>query len=135
MNRFGRIASATFGATNLPLPLSVKLSRRAEANSIGGDNDAFVTSVQLAGTSMAAELRIRGTAVAEGLSLGQQATLTCTLTPASSGQSGRTITLSGAVLVGIDLDYEQTSMATATLRFLAESAGADSDPFAAEDSQ
>lgn len=135
MDRYVRIESATFGQTELPLPVSVRLSRHAEAKTSGGDNDLFVTSVQLAQPVIAAEVRIRGTAAAEGLSLGTKETLSFTVGPTRHGQAARTITLSGAVLQAVELTYEQAAIAVATLRFVAEADTGTTDPFSAEDSQ
>ncbi len=134
MDRYLHIQSLKFGLESLPLPLLVRLSRSVQAAPAGGDNDAFITSVQLDQTTVSAEIRIRGTAVAESLSLGQQGDLTFAVAPTCSGQSARSVTLAGAVLVGVDIGYEQGSMAVATLRFIAEAADGNTDPFSAEDS-
>jgi len=135
MARYGRIQSASFGATSLPLPLSVRIERRVETTAAAGQNDAFATSVQTQGPQIAAEIRIRGTDVAEGLSLGERETLSLTVAASQSGQADRSITLIGAVLAAIELAYDQSSMATATLRFVAEADGGTTDPFSGEDSQ
>lgn len=135
MERYQRITSVTFGALALPLPLSVRLSRKAEPQAARGDNDLFATSVQLAAPQMVAEVRIRGTAAAESLSLGQRGTLAITVAPAEAGKASRTITLAGAVLTAVELAYEQASMAAATLRFTAEAAAGNTDPFSTEESQ
>ena len=135
MDRYTRIQSVTFGQTALPLPLSVRLRRHCEAAPAGGDADLFATSVQLNRPSLVAEVRVRGTNVAEALTLGQKDTLSVTVAPARSGQAGRTITLAGAVLASMELIYEQASMAMARLRFVAESADGATDPFSAEDAQ
>ena len=135
MARYGRIESATFGQTALPLPLSVRIERRAEAIPAAGQNDVFATSIQLGTPSIRAEVRIRGTAVAEGLSLGQRDTLSFVIAPSQSGQDGRKVTLTGAVLMAVELAYDQSSMAVATLRFVAEAASGTTDPFSAKDSE
>jgi hypothetical protein len=122
----------TFGQTPLPLPLSVKVTRRAEPLPLGGDADDFATSVQLDTPAILAEVRVRGTAAAEALSLGRQATLAFTVAPAESGKPSRTIALAGAVLVAVELSYEQSALATATLRFAAEAGDGETDPFSAE---
>ena len=134
MERYSRIQSAAFGSTVLPLPMSVRLSRRADPMTAGGDNDAFATAVQLGRPTIAAEVRIRGIAAAEGLSLGQQEALTINVAAASGG-TGRTITLAGAVLTSVDVEYEQAAPAVAILKFVAQAADGATDPFAAEDSQ
>ncbi len=135
MERYGRIQSVTFGQTPLPLPLSVRVSRRAEPMPAAGQEAAFATSVQIDAPVITAEVRLRGIAVPEGLSLGQRDTLSIVIDPTRAGQAGRSIMLAGAVLVAVETVYEQTAMAAATLRFVAEADQPDSDPFAAEDQQ
>jgi hypothetical protein len=132
MARTTRIESVAFGAAPLPLPVSVRLSRRAEPRPAIADEDAFAASVELGPPVLSAEVRLRDTSAAEGLSLGQQDDLTFTVQSAEAGTAGRNVTLSGAVLVAVELSYEQTDVAAATLRFVAESATG-SDPFAAGD--
>ncbi|MHC4981547.1 MAG: hypothetical protein ACYTF6_00050 [Planctomycetota bacterium] len=135
MARYGRIESVTFGQTSLPLPLSVRVERRAGTIPAAGQNDAFATSIQLDTPTIAAEVRIRGTDVAESISLGQRDTLSFEIAPSQSGQDGRRITLTDAVLAAVELAYDQSSMAVATMRFVAEAVDGTVDPFAAEDSQ
>jgi len=135
MERYGTIASVTFGQISLPLPISVRLRRRAEPQPASGDGDAFTTSVQLDRRLIGVEVRIRGTAAAEDLSLGQKAPLSIQLSPTRSGQAGRTVSISDAVLTGIELQYEQTAPATAKLDFLAEATDGNTDPFAAQEPQ
>jgi hypothetical protein len=135
MDRYTRIDSVTFDQTALPLPLSVKLSRTAEAKPAGSDSDAFATSIEIGQPVIIAEVRIRGTNTAESLSVGQQGDLSFTVGVAASGGTPRDITISGAVLTAVELDYEQASLATALLRFIAEASGSSQDPFSAEDSQ
>ncbi len=135
MDRYMRIQSVTFDGTTLPLPLSVRLFRTAEAKPAIGDNDVFATSVEISQPHLAAEVRIRGTAIAEGLSLGQQGDLAFTVAPTTSQGSPRTVTLSGAVLIAIELSYEQAAMATAVLRFAAEASNGNQEPFSAEAAQ
>jgi hypothetical protein len=133
MDRHSRIISITFAGSPLPLPMSVRVSRRAEPRPAGGDDDAFVTSVQLGPVMIVAEVRIRGTASAEGLHLGQKGDLCFTVAATADDQPARNATIAGAVLTGIEHSYEQTAMATATLRFAAEAAGGTADPFHAEE--
>ena len=135
MDRYVRIQSVTFGETSLPLPVSVRLSRHSEAKAAAGDNDAFATSVEISQPTVIAEVRLRATAPAEGLTLGQQADLSFTVAPTRSGCPGRTVTLSGAVLVTVELSYKQSDMATALLRFVAEADDGNQDPFSAGDAQ
>ncbi|RPI60334.1 MAG: hypothetical protein EHM48_07415 [Planctomycetaceae bacterium] len=134
MERYTHIESAAFGETVLPLPMSVRLSRRAEAMAAGGDNEIFATAVQLARPTITAEVRIRGIAAAEGLALGAQATLVIAIASASGG-AGRTITLDGAVLTSLDVEYEQRSPATAILKFVAQADDGATDPFTSEENQ
>lgn len=133
MSRYTRIQSVQFGLTTLPLPLSVKFSRRVEPVPALADADLFATSVQVAAPVLIAEVRIRDTAVAESLSLGDIGTLSVAIGPAADGQNARLITLEGAVLTDIELAYEQSAMAEAKLKFVAEASNGTSDPFAAED--
>ena len=133
MGRYTRIESVTFGQTSLPLPLTVKISRKTDAKAATGDDESFATSVQISQAVLIAEVRIRGTATAEDLSLAAQGNLSFTVKPAQSQGSSRTITLSGAVLTAVELSYEQSAMATALLRFVAEAGDGNQDPFSAED--
>lgn len=135
MDRYTRIESLSFDASDLPLPLSVKLLRRSEARVAGNDSDAYPTSVELAPPSVTAEVRIRGTAAAEALSLGSSGELVFTVAATNSGTSVRTITITGAVLVAAEISYEQSSMATALLRFVAEADDGSQNPYSAEDAQ
>jgi hypothetical protein len=135
MSRYTHIESLTFGQTSLPLPLSVRLSRKAEAIPAVSDSDAFATSIQTSVPTLVAEVRIRGTATAEDLSLGQQENLSFTVAATDSGTSSRTITLTDAVLTAVELAYEQSEMATVLLRFVAEAGDGNQDPFSAENAQ
>ncbi len=135
MERFGDIVSVTFGQTDLSLPVSVRVLRRAQPRPAGGDSDAFPTSIQLDRPVMEIEVRLRGTDVAESLSVGQAEVLTAHLAPTRSGQAGRTVSIDKAVLVRIELHYEQSTPASATLGFCAASPDGGLDPFAAQESQ
>jgi len=133
MERYCGILSASFGDIPLPLPVWVRVSRRAEALPTGGDGDTYQTDVRLARPLPVATVRLRGTAAAESRTLGEYGTLTFTVAPAASDQAGRTISLAGAVLSGIDLHYSQAGMAEAELRFVVEAPQGAVDPFQAED--
>jgi hypothetical protein len=135
MDRYSRISWAKFGTTSLPLVLWAKVTRRAEPQVGAGDGDKFATSVQMGPPLLSAEVRIRGTTAAEALTLGSQGDLTLEILPAAKAGTARTITLAGAVLTAIELQYEQSEMATANLKFVAESRDGQGDPFGAEDSQ
>ena len=135
MERYGAIENATFGETDLPLPISVRLLRRAQAQPAAGDSDAFQTSIQLDPPATCVEVRIRDTAVAESLSLGQVDALSVQLGPTRSGQSRRTVSITNAVLTGIELQYEQNAPASAKLSFVAETTDGSIDPFSAQESQ
>jgi len=132
MGRYTDIHSVSFAGSVLPLPLSARIVRKVEISPAGGE-EAFATSVQTAEAAVTAEVRIRDTAAAEALSLGEQGELVLTIGASESGQAGRAVTLAGAVLSAVELAYEQSSMASAVLRFVAEAAGGGSDPFSAED--
>ena len=135
MNRYTRVENVSFGQTQLPLVLSVKLARHCQPLPAGGDNEFFATSVQLGRPLISAEVRLRDTAAAESLSLGQVATLAFSVGGASSGQAGRSVQLAGAVLHSMDLTYEQAAMACAVLRFVAAAPQGNQDPLTAEDSK
>jgi hypothetical protein len=135
MNRYTRVENVSFGQAQLPLVLSVKLTRQCQPLPAGGDSDFFATSVQLGRPLISAEVRLRDTAAAESLALGQIATLTFSVGGASSGQAGRSIQLQGAVLHSMELTYEQAAMACAVLRFVAAAPQGNQDPVIAEDSQ
>ncbi len=135
MDRYSRIESVSFDAANLPLPLSVKLARGSDPNVAASDSDAYPTSVELSPPSITAEVRIRGTAAAEALLLGSRGDLVFTVGPAGTGASDRSITVTGAVLVSVEMSYEQSSMATAMLRFVAEADDGSQNPYSAEDAQ
>jgi len=132
-NRYLSIKTASFAGAPLPLPVSLRLSRSAEPQPAAGDGDVYTTSVELGTRRLTAELAIRDTAAAEALSLGQAGDLACTIASTKSGSADRSITLTGAVLAAIELSYQQSAMATATLRFVAEAGDGGQDPFSAED--
>ncbi len=133
MERYGPITNVTFGQSTLPLPMSVRLLRQAGPLPARSDCDAFCTSIQIDQPVLAVELRMRDTAVAEDLSLGQSGLLTVQLAPTRSGQEGRTISINHAVLTAIELQYDQTVPAVAKLNFVAEAGDGDTDPFFAQD--
>ncbi len=133
MARYTAIQSVGFGGVTLSLPLSVRITRKAAAAPISGDDDAFATSVQTAPTTILTEVRTRDVAAADALTPGQQATLTLTSGPTESSQAGRVITLTGAILTAVELNYDQSAMAAAILYFVAEAADGNTDPFTAED--
>jgi hypothetical protein len=132
VNRYVCIKDLTFDGVALPLPLSLRLSRQGQALPAGGDGDLFATSVQLARPALAVEVRIRDSSAAEALALGQRGTLAFTVA-AASGQGARQITVSGAVLTGVELAYEQIAPAVATLRFVAEADNGLIEPLTAEE--
>ncbi len=134
-DRYTRIANLSFDGVILPLPLSVHLSRRAEPTPTGSDSDAFCTNVQTERVTTVAEVRFRGIAAAEGFALGRIGTLCFQNDSTESGQSGRDVNLSGAVLTAVELFYEQGSLATAVMRFTAQADDGSTDPFTAEDTQ
>lgn len=135
MERYGDITSVTFGQSVLGLPVSVRLLRQAEPKPAGGDNDAFLTSIQLDRPLVRVEVCLRDTAAAEGFTLGQTDVLTIQLACTRGGQGGRTVSISSAVLAGIELQYQQAAPANAKLSFVAEAPDGNTDPFSAQESQ
>jgi len=135
VSRYTHIQAATFDQIGLPHPISIRLNRRVEPTTGRYDSEVFPTSVEIADSSLTAEVRIRGTAVAEDLSLGQKGDLSFTVSAGVSGGSPRNVVLQGAVLVSVELTYQQAALATATLRFVAEASDGNQEPFSAEDSQ
>ncbi|MGC9455371.1 MAG: hypothetical protein ACP5HU_10980 [Phycisphaerae bacterium] len=133
MARYMRIGSASFGGTPLPLPVSLRLSRRVEPQPAVGDSHTFAASVETAAPMLTADLRLRDTASAEALTPGEKADLSFTIRSTEAGRPSRNVTLTGAVLVGVELNYEQTDPASATLRFVAESDDGLTDCFSAGD--
>jgi len=133
MERYGPITNVTFDQSTLPLPMSVRLLRQAGPLPARSDCEAFSTSIQTEAPILAVELRMRDTAVAEELSLGQSGPLTVELAPTRSGQQGRSISINHAVLTGIELEYAQTVLAVAKLHFVAEASDGGIDPFSAQD--
>lgn len=135
MERYGDIAGATFDQTVLSGPVSVRILRQAKPAPMSGDNDAFSTSIQLSGPVINIEVRIRDTAVADGLSLGQAGILAIEITATRSGQNGRSISITDAVLTAIEFQYEQSAPAVAKLTFTAEANEGNTDPFVAQETQ
>jgi hypothetical protein len=133
--RYGGITSAQFGATPLSLPVGARVWRKADPLPLAGDGDAFLTSVQLAPPVVGVEIRLRDSAAAEGLAIGQSGKLTVYIAPTRAGQAARKLELTNAVLTGVELAYEQSSPAVAKLTFLAESSDGQTDPFAAQEVQ
>lgn len=135
MERYGAVASVAFDGTSLPLPISVRLSRLAKPLPAAADSDAFFTSIQIDRPLIRIEVHIRDTGVAENLSLGQSGVLSVQLLPTRSGQIGRDISIGNAVLVGIELQYQQAAPASAKLDFIAEASEGNTDPFASQEWQ
>ena len=134
-DRYTRIANLSFDGVDLPLPLSVNLSRRAEPLSAGSDSDAFCTDVQTERVATTAEVRLRGITAAEGIALGCVGSLSFETDSTESGQSGRAVTLTGAVLTAVEIFYEQGALASAVMRFTAQATDGATDPFTAGDAQ
>lgn len=134
MERFGAITSVSFDQTALPLPVSVRISRRAEPAPAGSDSDAFATSVQLRRPVIAVEVRTRQTDLAESFSLGQAGELSLEIAPTRAGQRGRVVSIDRVVLTDIELQYDQAAPALARLSFLAEAVDGAVDPFSSQES-
>ncbi len=134
MPRYFRITSAQFGPSLLGLPISARLVRRLEVHPAGAGG-IYVTSVQTSNAMLEVHLIIRDISAAENLTPGQDGDLMLTVAPAAAGQASRELTVSRAVLIAVELSYQQSHLAEATLKFLAEADTGEDSPFAAEDSQ
>jgi len=121
MARYTRILSAAFDGETLNLPVAAKISRRSGPLPAAGDDQSFPTSVQIAAAELSAEVRIRDIAIAEGLSLGREGSLSMVIAEADNANASRTVTLNPATLVGCELKYSQASVAEAVLHFAAGS--------------
>lgn len=135
MNRYTRIEAVTFGQTSIPLPIAARVSRQTIPQPAQGDADRFATSIEISDPVLTAEIRVRGTATAEEFSLGQQEDLLITVAPTTGTGSSRNITLSAAILISVELTYEQSAIATAVLRFVAEASDGQQEPFSVEDAE
>jgi len=135
MERYGDITSATFDQTALTGPVSVRILRQAKPAPMGSDNDTFSTSIQLSMPVINIEVRIRDTAVADGLSLGQAGVLAIEIAATRDGQNGRSISITDVVLIGIEFQYEQSTPAVAKLTFTAQANQGNTDPFVAQEAQ
>ena len=131
--RYQRIQSVVFDGAELPLPVSVRLSHQAAPLPARGSHQRYATSVETDGITVSAEVTVRGTAAAEGLAIGQKGQLSILVCPASDGAPQRSIVLTGAVLVAVELSYRQSAMAEACLRFVTEADDGNQAPFVAED--
>jgi hypothetical protein len=135
MERYGDILGVTFAGGVLALPISVRLARVARPRPAGGDGDAFATSVQLDRPLVSVEVRIRDSAAAESLSLGQSGTLSVEIGATRSGQQGRILYVQQAVVTGIELEYRQAAPAVAVVTFTGEAVDGGIDPFSSQESQ
>jgi len=135
MERYGVISGITFGQTSLALPMSLRVTRQAQARPAASDDERFPTSVELDRPAIGVEVMTRDTAAAEGLSLGQSGMLSIDLAGTRAGQAGRSISIDHAVLTGIELHYEQACPASVRLTFHAEAGDGNTDPFSAEEAQ
>ena len=135
MPRYSRIRSAAFAGTTLPLPMAARVSRCCTPLPAGGDGELYLTSVQLSPPMIAAEITLRGTAVAEELLLGRSGTLSLLVGAAGGQGNDRRIEIDAAVLHSVELDYSQSELAVAKLRFVAVATDGCVDPFIAEDDQ
>ena len=129
------IESAAFGQTELSSPISIRIARRAEPLIKFGDDEMFSRSVQLDERTIQVELRLRNTTIAENLSLGQADVLSIHLSACGINQTDRNITITDAVLIGMEMEYAQATNPVAKLTFLAEAQDGNTDPFFAEDAE
>ena len=132
MQRYVRIESITFDGTALPLPMSLRLSRRTQPLPATGEGEVFATSVQMGAATIGAKVRLRGVAAAEDMTLGRCGQLTGVIS-AADGSHNRTVRLDRAVLVAVEHAYEQSTTASAVLRFVAEAPDGSEEPFAVEE--
>lgn len=132
MTRYSQILSAGFDGVELALPLSVKVGRRVEVLPLGGDGDRYSPSAQWGDPVVSVQVKLRDLAAAEALTPGRQGQLTFTTRPADPAAAPRALTVARAVLAGVETVYEQSSIATAVLTFVALSVDGLAEPFAAE---
>ncbi len=133
MDRYGPIRRVSFAGVELPLPLQARVRRAAKPEPLAGAADAWTTSVQTRPPALSAEVALRGTAAAEGLTLGTRAALELEIGGTRADQPARTVRLSGAVLVDVEIEYAQNTLASVLLRFVVEAANGQSNPYTAED--
>lgn len=132
MERYTNIKSAMFGDRPLDLPMSVRLFRKAQEVA-AGSSQAMPTMVQLGQVVVGAEVKLRGMACGEALALGAQETLSLVMGSSQAAGRDRTITMAGAVLTAVELDYSQSAPACCTLRFLAQASQDNLDPLVAKE--
>lgn len=133
MDRYTRIQSVTFGQRTLGLPLWAKVFRRVEPQIAAGDGDRFTRSVQFGAAVAGAEVKLRDSAAAEELSPGDAGALVLEVAGGGASSPVRVIEIGAAVLTAVEIEYAQGGPAAAVLRFEAESADGQANPFAAED--
>jgi hypothetical protein len=132
MPRYGRILSATFEGEPLPLPMAVRVKRGVAAEPRCGSADAHCPSVQTAPRPTRVELDIRDAGAAEALVPGASGRLETRIAAATGDSGGRALSLESAVLVDVQTTYRQDALAVATLVFVGEATGPDTDPWQAE---
>jgi hypothetical protein len=127
------ILSLSFAGAPIALPLSLRLTRAAQGASTAGDAARFVQNVEVAHGACTAEVRVRDVAAAEALPIGACGDLSAVIASADGAAPPRALALAGAVLLSVELDYSQ-DLATAVLRFAAQSPLGQCEPLTSEDS-
>lgn len=128
MARYQHIRSACFDGLAIGHVESVHLLRIGQAMLLGSDAARFLDSVQCAAVETRVEIRSHDIDLAEALSIGQLGQIELEVGPASSGQTGRVVRVSGAVLQSIELDYPRARPPQVVLRFVVEAAEGAVDP-------
>lgn len=134
MERTTRILSVSFASQPLGLPMWARLSRKAQPlPAPTGDADRFTRGTQFAPPTILIEIKIRDVAAAEVLSPGQQDTLCLQVAAASAASPDRTIEITSALLLAVELEYAQGTPAAAVLRFEAQTTDGQTNPFSAQE--
>jgi hypothetical protein len=121
MPRYIHIHSLKFGEVEIPLPLSVRITRKTLSHPAADECELFPANIQISRNSLQVEIRTRAVAVAESFALGLCDRLEFTTQAAQSHFPQRKIWIDSALLTDVEVVYEQRSPATAVLRFEVES--------------
>jgi len=132
MPRYIHIHSLKFGDAEIPLPLSVRISRKALSHPASDECGVFPANIQIGRNGLQVEIRTRAVAVAESFPLGLCDRLEFITQATQSHFPQRKIRIAAALLTDAEIVYEQRSPATAILRFEVESPDGNA-PFTTEE--